>query len=383
VVDTCCCQEQSSDFSCKGLAFCGKNPVTQLAEPTDLIIVCNLTFLGYVPKPQNILNVIEIRNHPDYIPLKAEDPLNSGPIGGSDISVYIVNDTAFTLDPKYIWPACLPKAKDDYIAGNRGIFAGWIAPVPSNLYSLYTSLYSYNRDNLFEHEALLEHVNCSDPDWMKSSTFYPAGTVCFTDAAWASSVEFGMSGSGVIRPFQVTKRNRTVTRYSWAGPLSFSKGNDYNLRVTKNVLQKFSSNPSVFTDGRCYLDWIAAQYNLTLPADYTSPKTCTQSAGLKTAGNNTNCLSRTFALDADTIGQVLPCNFSSGGRCHIYSYNPEYKPSTITNFFYCNNTDNNIAICANDCPGVDPNAVLVGGTAAIFTGAAVVSNGCFWTTKVI
>jgi hypothetical protein len=182
----------------------------------------------------------------------------------------------------------------------------------------------------------------------------------------------------------VTKRNRTVTRYSWAGPLSFSKGSDYNVKVPKNTIPlKFSSNPSVFTDGRCYLDWIAAQYNLTLPADYTSPKTCTQSAGLKTAGNNTNCLSRTFALDADTIGQVLPCNFSSGGRCHIYSYNPEYKPSTITNFFYCNNTDNNIAICANDCPGVDPNAVLVGGTAAIFTGAAVVSNGCFWTTKVI
>jgi hypothetical protein len=378
VVEVCCCQQPSSEFSCQGFYFCGLNPVIQLAEPTDLQIVCNLTTQEYRPSPQTILTVLEIRNHPDYIPLKADNPQDSGPIGGADISVYIVNDQNFMLDPKYVWPACLPRAaEDDYIPGNKGIFAAWLAPLPTYFYFQDTSLNTYNKDNLYEREALLEHVNCSDPDWMKSSTFYPAGTLCFTDAAWASSVEFGMSGSGLVRPFRASRRNTTVTRYSWAGPLSFSKGSDYTVKVAKKTIpQKFSSNPSVFTDARCYLDWIAAQYNLTLAVDYSPPPTCTQSAGTKAARDNVNCSSRSFAIFEGDTGQILPCNFSTRAGCRLYSYNPDVRPSVNTNVFYCNNTANNIAICANDCPGVDPNAVLVGGEAALFTvAAAAVSSG--------
>jgi hypothetical protein len=345
-----------------------------LAEPTDLQIVCNLTTLEYRPAQESVLDVIEIRNHPDYSPLTSGDIQNSGPIGGFDISVYIVNDTNFAMNPKFVWPACLPKSEDVYVPGNRGILAAWRAPAPPYFFDQNTLLDEYNKENFYEREALLEQITCSDPDWMKSDTFHPAGTLCFSDAAWASSVDFGMSGSGVVRPFLVPHGNRNVIRYSWAGPLSFSKGSDLTVQYIPGVVpQKFSSNPTVFTDARCYLDWIAAQYNLSLPTGYSPPATCTKSSGSKSAGNNSNCLSRTFATYQGDIEQILPCNFSTGGRCRLYSYNPDFRPATNTNFFYCNNTNNARAICANDCPGVDPNAVVIGGTPTVFAVAAAVS----------
>jgi hypothetical protein len=129
-------------------------------------------------------------------------------------------------------------------------------------------------------EALYEGQSmCSDPAWMKSNTYYPPGTLCYTDAAWASIVQFGTSGSGL-------SVNANETWYSWIGPLSFSKGSDcsrlvYNWRgiysglsiYTRQVIN-YSSTPAVFTDARCYLEWIAAQYGLTLPASSKLQQAC-------------------------------------------------------------------------------------------------------------
>ena len=155
-----------------------------------------------------------------------------------------------------------------------------------------------------------------------------------------------------MRPFSYSNGKEAETRYSWAGPLSLYKGNDRTVLVYQTAI--YSSNPAVFTDARCYLDWIAAQYGHTLPARYTKPASCDKSTGDKAAQNNTNCLSR----DNYNLGLMDKiCNFTSTfGKCS-YDYN--------FNGYYCTTNFETKKICANDCPGVDPNAVVVGGITAL------------------
>ena len=386
VVDICCCRDSPSLFSCRASNFCGANSNLQLALPQDLQIVCNLRTQEAVPQglayPSNItiLDIIEIRNHPGYLPLTKGSPLG-GPSGGYDISVYIVNASSFTMDTSSIWPACLPRAKDAaYLPGNQGILVGWIEPVPT--YYLDVSVRKYARDYLIAREALFEGLPvCADPGWMRSTTYYPPGTLCYTSAGWAGSVQFGVSGSGLVRPFTFADGNGTTdsTRYSWVGPLSLSKGSDRTIQTSYVDKVDYSSNPAVFTDGRCYLDWIAAQYGLSLPPGYTRPASCDTAAGDKMAANNTNCLSRTFSL-VDAIQSnktVHKCQFSAEGldRCKLFAYIDRAKPNVNSNFYYCINTEGQKAICANDCPGVDPNAVVVGGEAALLSLAIATSVG--------
>ena len=42
-----------------------------------------------------------------------------------------------------------------------------------------------------------------------------------------------------------------------------------------------SKNPGVFTDARCYMHWIAAQYGLAMRQDYELPASCDDSSGRK------------------------------------------------------------------------------------------------------
>ena len=224
-------------------------------------------------------------------------------------------------------------------------------------------LQGYVNENLLLREALFQGKPCADPSWMKSNTYYPPGTVCYTEAAWAGSVTFGISGSGLMRPFTYSNSNEAETRYSWAGPLSMYKGSDLSTGAL-NPPVIYSSNPAVFTDARCYLDWIAAQYGLALPAGSTKPATCDKSTGDKTAQNNTNCLSK-------NIYSVKPekCVFTSEfQKCSFNEY---------INSYSCLRKNNSIGNCANDCPGVDPNAVVVGGITALASlaaGASLVPN---------
>jgi hypothetical protein len=384
VVEVCCCRDAQSEFSCTSSPFCGTGSTLQLASPSDLQIVCNIPSQEALPQgigypDATVFDIKEIINHPNYKPPVKGGSLTGGPIDGYDISVYIVNDANFTtMNTSFIWPACLPKADDAYYPGSRGILVGWNEPLPTYLDS-YNFLQTYVNQNLIVREALYEGQSvCSDPAWMKSNTYYPPGTLCYTDAAWASVVQFGTSGSGLVRPFLSVNANET--RYSWIGPLSFSKGSDcsrlvYNWRgiysglsiYTRQVIN-YSSTPAVFTDARCYLDWIAAQYGLTLPASYSKPASCSLSAGDKLAANNTNCLSRDIEVHT-TSNVTTRCQFKPGvsEKCKLFAYDPNAKPPYNSNFYYCNNTAGNAAACANDCPGMDPNSVVVGGEAAVLS----------------
>jgi hypothetical protein len=142
VVELCCCRKSESEFSCQSSDFCGDNPKLQEAAPSDLQIVCNIGSQKVVPQgigyPNAImLNIKEIRNHPNYHPL-AEGTEQGGPILGSDICVYIVNDTllASNMSKSTVWPACLPKADEEYMIGNQGILAGWNEPWPTYLLTM-------------------------------------------------------------------------------------------------------------------------------------------------------------------------------------------------------------------------------------------------------
>jgi hypothetical protein len=93
-----------------------------------------------------------------------------GPIEGYDISVYIVDDGNFTADTSTIWPACLPKADKEYVAGNRGILVGWNDPKPTRFAG--DSVQDYANTYQVAHEAFMERQpTCSDPTWMKSNTY--------------------------------------------------------------------------------------------------------------------------------------------------------------------------------------------------------------------
>jgi hypothetical protein len=368
VVEICCCNDPANVFSCSSSSFCGANATMQLANPEDLQIVCNITNQADISSTISTrIKIKEIRNHPNYIPL-AKDSSNGGPIGGSDICVYIVDDVklAGKLNPNYLWPACLPRSDDEsYIAGNRGILAGWNEQRPPD-YILKTTLQDYISQYLVTREALFElQPECRDPDWMQSNTYYPPGTVCYTEAAWAASVQFGLSGSGLLRPF--ISANGT-TAYSWVGPLSISKGSDRTKwNAYTNVLIDYSSNPTVFTDARCYMDWISGQYGLNLPANYSKPASCSVASGDRFAVNNTSCLS--WGLDAfEYFLTSTKCDFTSypgHNKCRLYTDLTRNNPFFRHNFYYCLNEAGREAVCANDCPGVDPNAVVVEGELAL------------------
>ena len=381
VVEICCCKDPLSRFACSTNDFCGRNSSLQLAAPQDLQIVCNIRTQETLPQGVGypnvtVLDILEIRNHPDYRPV-VQGSQEGGPIWGHDISVYIVDDSklAQRMNTTSIWPACLPTADKAYVPGNRGILAGWSEPLPTYL-GAGTNLQDYANQYLVGREALFEgQPACADPAWMKSNTYYPAGTTCYTVVAWAGSVQFGISGSGLVRPFLASDGEQTC--YSWVGPLSLSKGSDRTVLSDYSGLIDYSSNPAVFTDGRCYLDWIAAQYGLSMPAGYTRPEACAVASGDRAAVNNTKCLSRALYFK-QISSQTTKCKFLPGGareKCLLYAADERAQPTYNLNFYYCYDILDQLAICANDCPGVDPNAVVVGGEAALVGLAVAASVG--------
>jgi hypothetical protein len=154
-----------------------------------------------------------------------------------------------------------------------------------------------------------------------------------------------------------------------------SKGADRTVLSDYSGLIDYSSNPSVFTDARCYLDWIAAQYGLSLPAGYVKPASCDQSTGESLSVNNTNCLSRAISF-SETTDSPERCQFTPDSpQCLLFAELQRTLPNYSRNFYYCTNILGQQALCANDCPGVDPNAIVVGGEVALLSLAVGLSAG--------
>ena len=170
-----------------------------------LQIVCGAYSNGEVPEllseaEEVVLNVVSFSNHQQYDPTK-------GPINGYDIAVYKVDDQPLRasgiVSKTTIWPICFPKK--DYLAGVPGILAGWRDPRPSyfSLNNFAETAKVYRIRNLETRQVRMEQMaKCEDPAWMKipsPGTFYPAGVVCARDPSGASCLQFGNSGSGLMR----------------------------------------------------------------------------------------------------------------------------------------------------------------------------------------
>ena len=70
---------------------------------------------SFTPEEEIILPILKITNHPLF-------NISEGPIGGYDVSSYLVNDTALRgAGVGRLVPACLPSVAH---RGNRAIFAG-------------------------------------------------------------------------------------------------------------------------------------------------------------------------------------------------------------------------------------------------------------------
>ena len=114
-------------------------------------------------------------------------------------------------------------------------------------------------------------------------------------------MDFGSSGSGVVRQWEaydtIQQYDGSLTpvyQYSFAGPLTMSKGCDeaLELRRDETPLRDYiyrGSNPVVVTDATCYMGWIAEQYNLRLEYDYESKESCFKSSGDKEDINKDVC----------------------------------------------------------------------------------------------
>ena len=198
-----------------------------------------------------------------------------------------------------------------------------------------------------------------------------------------------------------------------------------------------SSNPGVFTDARCFMNWIASQYNMKMPPEYTEPSSCsdTNGRGDKSDINKevcnaqllsarkertwkpcakklqpdppTNCgvkgcelnCTQVSSFHEDCINKVIKGCFETTSvkvlntMCDFKKPDPSdnMKPWSecrlsgtegfSQNVFQCLDTRGETAICSNNCKGMNPNGIIIGGTAVAI--AATVSATGFLTPAVM
>ena len=336
------------------------------AQPEDLQIICGEHSIitepdFFSPEQEIVLTIEKITNHPKF---SLEE--GRGPIEGYDIAVYHVDDTNLRLKEESIWPACLPRAGQNY---QKFVYAGWADPEP--LYRRRNNnetIGQYKFNNYYPNQIRLVKSGCKDPDWMVgSNTYYPPGTACYRDPSTASCFEFGTSGSGIVGRFHEAG---TRQRFSYLGPLSMYKGCDRMLTIN-NIIYYGAENPGIFTDVECYLDWIAEQYNLRPPEGYTKKASCSTGSGERYhTPVSDNCLT-SFGTKCDfsfveNDEEGIPVKFD---QCRLYS--GEGFAYIINR---CRDEKGLYAACANNCVGVNPNAIVIGGTAVV-AGAGVGALG--------
>lgn len=391
IVETCCCREESEPSNCRQFnSHCGKDKKMEAAHPEDFSITCSEWDNSQVAErltleDEAVLNVLGYQIHPKF-------DINVGPIGGSDIAVFYVSHNSKLED---LTPACLPTKKYKTDIKPRGIFAGWKSPFDLGIFfeqnkvgaepffPIRLTVDQYRSENILRHKEV-EKVDCEDPAWMGSNSFYPKGTVCAKDPSQGSCFDFGDSGSGLFL-------ERYQGDYSWEGLLSSYRGCSVRatLALSDNLLNaEFKGeNPGVFTEGSCYLPWIAASYGMKLAEGYATG--CRDSSGDKKDINNMQCVAANgkkclfdtgLTLTVDTNSVSLGFNKSGieynqcvlGSQGFIESqinYLCVTRPVAQAELdgTVCN-CEQIFSTCANNCPGVRASDIVAGGFATIATG---------------
>ena len=195
-----------------------------LAEPEDLQIVCRVHNVGPVPESETedeevVITVTGFANHPEF-QVGDKRSGTDGPYKGYDISVYHVDDKNLRLEKGKLWPACLPRFLDDL---DQAFFAGWKDQEPLYAIDGDVKVSAITDNDYLPRRVQVQRMNCKDPEWMESDTFYPARTLCYRDPSQGSCFQHGNSGSSVMTFFNTADGNES---YAFTGPLSMHKGCD-------------------------------------------------------------------------------------------------------------------------------------------------------------
>ena len=152
---------------------------------------------------------------------------------------------------------------------------------------------------------------------------------------------------------------------------------DGNLETKEGgTITYVASNPGVFTDLRCYLPWVAKQYGMRLPTSFQKPSSCDVSHGDREDIDKEVCKGmkfwvpggfRVFDCDFTFKGAVFGFPFRKYDTCQPYTYlnrdTSDILPNITNSYhFFCVGTDETFLNCANNCKGVDPNSMAVGGS---------------------
>ena len=129
-IPACCCSGTNGPEDCsENNAKCGKDPRVYIMEVGDARIVCGEHETGPVPsnlsgeKYNVAFPILEIVRHPNFNATK-------GPISGSDIAVFKVDDKRIQNNEAAslkLWPACFPSSANE---SKTGIHSGWSKPPP-------------------------------------------------------------------------------------------------------------------------------------------------------------------------------------------------------------------------------------------------------------
>jgi len=179
-----------------------------------------------------------------------------------------------------------------------------------------------------------------------------------------------------------------LERFAWQGPLSTSYGCDRHIFPFffpggDTLGSRYhAENSGIFTDGRCYLEWIADQYNMDLsPALLTvatTPETVTP------AGTPTPTCAAGVGDRADRDRDV--CTANTRQQCIFANAEDKCQVRAVEGFlqlvYACQTTMNEyggtLGVCPNNCKGVDLDGIIAGGT-AVFTVATVATFGILQT----
>lgn len=307
--------------------------------------------------------------------------------------MYHVNDTRLApekgqINPGKIYPACLPRPDPSDYLGTQAILPAWRDPKPKYFSESdqEESAVEYRLKNLLIRQVQLEEDDCKDPNWMDSNTYYPPKVRCFKDRTKSSCLLFGSSGSGVVRPFRtppvspdLLEYNLSQKSFAWVGPLSMNKGCDRAIIIKSTKVSFGAENPSIFTDGSCYLDWIAKEYGLDLDPKLQPKKNlCFKGSGDLEDMNRTglDCRTNLWTKDKPSyciFSKAQNYNFQVTSRDTINVKFDSCKLFGVEgyseNLNLCMDNWGRLAQCANNCLGVDPNAVVIGGTAVLAAAA--------------
>jgi hypothetical protein len=183
-------------------------------------------------------------------------------------------------------------------------------------------------------------------------------------------------------------------RYAFTGPLSMFKSSDLTwVDLARNgsfpppeggTITYVAANPGVFTDLRCYLDWVSKQYGMKMPRSFTKPTSCGVSHGDRNDLDKEVCKGMKFWVTGGLVvkdcdftfeGEVFGFPFRKYDTCQPYSYLNRDTSTILPNItnsyhYFCVESERGTFLnCANNCKGVDPNSMAIGGAALLAASA--------------